>query len=110
MVSAEWSGEYGRMVVIDHGNGVQTYYAHMSRLEAIAGQWVHCGEIIGRSGSSGRATGAHVHYEVRRSGTPVNPSRFLRATYASASPSGNTASDPPYPGRVCTVPIRSELQ
>jgi len=84
VVSAEWAGEYGRMVVIDHGNGVQTYYAHMSRLEAIAGQWVHCGEIIGRSGSSGRATGAHVHYEVRRGGTPVNPSPFLRVAYASA--------------------------
>jgi murein DD-endopeptidase MepM/ murein hydrolase activator NlpD len=84
IISAEWAGEYGRMVVIDHGNGVQTYYAHMSRLEAIAGQWVHRGEIIGRSGSSGRATGAHVHYEVRRAGTPVNPSQFLRATYASA--------------------------
>jgi murein DD-endopeptidase MepM/ murein hydrolase activator NlpD len=84
VVSAEWAGEYGRMVVIDHGSGVQTYYAHMSRLEAIAGQWVHRGEIIGRSGSSGRATGAHVHYEVRRAGTPINPSQFLRATYASA--------------------------
>jgi murein DD-endopeptidase MepM/ murein hydrolase activator NlpD len=84
VVSAEWAGEYGRMVVIDHGSGVQTYYAHMSRLEAIAGPWVHRGEIIGRSGSSGRATGAHVHYEVRRAGTPINPSQFLRATYASA--------------------------
>ena len=92
-MSAEWAGQYGRMVVIDHGNGVQTYYAHMSRLEAIAGQWVHCGEIIGRSGSSGRATGAHVHYEVRRRGTPVNPSHFLHATYAAASPSANTASN-----------------
>jgi murein DD-endopeptidase MepM/ murein hydrolase activator NlpD len=81
VVSAEWAGEYGRMVIVDHGAGVQTYYAHMSRLEVIAGQWVHRGEIIGRSGSSGRATGAHVHYEVRRRGTPVNPSPYLRASY-----------------------------
>jgi len=84
VVSAEWAGEYGRMVVVDHGGGVQTYYAHLSRLEVIAGQWVHRGEIIGRSGSSGRATGAHVHYEVRRRGTPVNPSPYLRASYTPA--------------------------
>jgi len=81
---AEWAGQYGRMAVLDHGNGVQTYYAHLSRLEVIAGQWVHRGEIIGKSGSSGRATGAHLHYEVRRSGTPVNPSQFLRASYTPA--------------------------
>jgi murein DD-endopeptidase MepM/ murein hydrolase activator NlpD len=64
---------------------VQTYYAHMSRLDVIAGQWVHGGEIIGKSGSSGRSTGAHVHYEVRRHGTPINPSQFLRTNYASAT-------------------------
>jgi murein DD-endopeptidase MepM/ murein hydrolase activator NlpD len=79
---AEWAGQYGRMVIIDHGGGVQTYYAHMSRLDVIEGQWVHRGEIIGKSGSTGRATGAHLHYEVRRRGTPVNPSQFLRASYS----------------------------
>jgi len=81
---AEWAGQYGRMVIIDHGGGVQTYYAHMSRLAVIEGQWVHRGEIIGKSGSTGRATGAHVHYEVRRRGTPINPSQFLRASYSPA--------------------------
>lgn len=84
IMSAEWAGQYGRMVIIDHGGGVQTYYAHMSRLDVIAGQWVHRGEVIGKSGSSGRSTGAHVHYEVRRRGTPVNPSQFLRASYQAA--------------------------
>lgn len=84
IVVSEWAGEYGRMVVVDHGGGVQTYYAHLSRLSVVAGQWVHRGEMIGRSGSSGRATGAHVHYEVRRRGTPVNPSQFLRASYSAA--------------------------
>jgi len=84
VISAEWAGQYGRMVVIDHGSGVQTYYAHMSRLEVIAGQWVHRGETLGKSGSSGKATGAHVHYEVRRRGAPVNPSQFLRASYSPA--------------------------
>jgi murein DD-endopeptidase MepM/ murein hydrolase activator NlpD len=85
VVTSEWAGQYGRMVIIDHGGGIQTYYAHMSRLDVIAGQWVRRGEVVGKSGSTGRATGAHVHYEVRRRGTPVNPSQFLRTNYASAS-------------------------
>src|SRR5688500_5713990 len=84
IVSAEWAGPYGRMIVIDHGNGLHTQYAHMSQLDVLAGQWVHRGAVIGKSGSSGRATGAHVHYEVRRSGTPVNPSQYLRASYTQA--------------------------
>ena len=84
VLTAEWAGQYGRLVVIDHGNGLQTYYAHMSRLDVIAGQWVHRGEAIGRSGNSGRSTGAHLHYEVRRGGTPVNPSPYLRASYTQA--------------------------
>jgi murein DD-endopeptidase MepM/ murein hydrolase activator NlpD len=81
VVSAEWAGQYGRMVVLDHGGGVHTQYAHLSRLDVVAGQWVRRGAVIGRSGSTGKATGAHVHYEVRRKGTPVNPSQFLRASY-----------------------------
>jgi murein DD-endopeptidase MepM/ murein hydrolase activator NlpD len=81
VMSAEWAGQYGRMVVIDHGNGVHTQYAHMSQLDVLAGQWVRRGAVIGRSGSSGKSTGAHVHYEVRRGGTPVNPSQFLRTSY-----------------------------
>jgi murein DD-endopeptidase MepM/ murein hydrolase activator NlpD len=72
------------MVILDHGGSVQTYYAHMSELDVISGQFVRRGEIIGRSGASGRATGAHVHYEVRRGGTPVNPTRFLQASYVQA--------------------------
>jgi murein DD-endopeptidase MepM/ murein hydrolase activator NlpD len=84
IVTAEWAGQYGRMVVIDHGNNVHTQYAHLSQLDVLAGQWVHRGAVIGRSGSSGRATGAHVHYEVRRGGTPVNPSQYLRASYTQA--------------------------
>lgn len=84
VVSSEWGGQYGRLVVLDHGGGVQTYYAHLSSLEVVAGQWVRRGETIGKSGSSGRATGAHLHYEVRRRGTPVNPSQFLRARYDTA--------------------------
>jgi murein DD-endopeptidase MepM/ murein hydrolase activator NlpD len=74
---AEWSNGYGRMVVIDHGNGLQTRYAHLSAFEVVAGQEVRRGDVIALSGSSGRATGPHLHYEVRLEGTPVNPYPYL---------------------------------
>jgi murein DD-endopeptidase MepM/ murein hydrolase activator NlpD len=78
---AEWSGGYGRAVVVDHGGAVQTLYGHLSRFSVIAGQPVRRGEVIGYSGSTGRASGAHLHYEVRVGGTAVNPYHYL----ASAS-------------------------
>ena len=74
---AEWSAGYGRMVVIDHGNGLQTRYAHLSRFEVVPGQEIRRGDIIALSGSSGRATGPHLHFEVRLQGTPVNPYPYL---------------------------------
>lgn len=83
--SAEWTGNYGRLVVLDHGNGFQTYYAHLSRFDVVPGQWVRRGEIVGRAGSSGRATAPHLHYEVRRAGTAVNPHPYLRSTLAQVT-------------------------
>jgi murein DD-endopeptidase MepM/ murein hydrolase activator NlpD len=74
---AEWSGAYGRMVVIDHGNGLQTRYAHLSEFDVVPGEEVRRGDVIARSGSSGRTTGPHLHYEVRLQGTPVNPYPYL---------------------------------
>lgn len=71
---------YGRLVVIDHGYGTTTYYAHLSNFNAQPGQQVHRGDVIGFAGVSGRATGPHVHYEVRINGAPVNPWRYLRYT------------------------------
>jgi murein DD-endopeptidase MepM/ murein hydrolase activator NlpD len=71
-------------VVVDHGSGIQTYYAHLSRFDVVAGQWVRRGEIVGRSGATGRATSAHLHYEVRRHGTAVNPYTFLNSAVAQA--------------------------
>lgn len=68
---------YGRLVVVDHGNGYETFYAHLSRIDVIEGQDVRRGQIIGAVGSSGRATGPHLHYEVRVHRVPVNPYRFL---------------------------------
>ncbi len=68
---------YGRVVVIDHGSGVQTLYAHMSRSAVVPGQEIRQGEVVGAVGSSGRVTAPHLHYEVRRNGTPQNPTHFI---------------------------------
>jgi murein DD-endopeptidase MepM/ murein hydrolase activator NlpD len=68
---------YGNVVEIDHGNGYITRYAHNSRLQVRVGELVHRGDQVARAGSSGRSTGAHVHFEVWVNGRVVNPSRFL---------------------------------
>ena len=80
---AEWSGRYGQLVVVDHGNGMQTYYAHLSRFEVISGQEIRRGDIVGKSGSTGRTTAPHLHYEVRIGGTPVNPYPYLAQSAVS---------------------------
>jgi murein DD-endopeptidase MepM/ murein hydrolase activator NlpD len=77
---AEFSGYYGKLVIVDHGNGVQTYYAHLSKFEVVAGQSIRRGEIVGLSGATGRATSPHLHYEVRRGGTAINPQPYLNST------------------------------
>jgi len=79
VAAAEYSGGYGRMVEIDHGNGLSTRYAHLSSIRVVAGQKVAAGTLVGRVGSTGRSTGAHLHYETRIDGVPVDPRRFLRA-------------------------------
>lgn len=81
---------YGRLVIIDHGFGVTTWYGHLSGFNVQVGMRVKCGDVIGYEGDSGRSTGPHLHYEVRIYNTPVNPWRYLRnvsptATVASAS-------------------------
>jgi murein DD-endopeptidase MepM/ murein hydrolase activator NlpD len=70
---------YGRLVVVDHGFGITTWYAHLSSFSAIAGARVKRGEVVGYTGISGRSTGPHVHYEVRVNNAPVNPWRYMRA-------------------------------
>lgn len=87
VTTADWGGAYGRLVVLDHGNNVQTRYAHLSRFDVVEGQWVRRGEIVGRVGSTGRATSAHLHYEVRRGGSAINPYPYLRSTLAQAAKS-----------------------
>lgn len=74
---AGWVGGYGLYVEIDHGGGVQTRYGHMSRLNVFARQRVAKGEVIGFVGSTGRSTGNHLHYEIRRDGAAVNPLSYM---------------------------------
>jgi murein DD-endopeptidase MepM/ murein hydrolase activator NlpD len=76
---AGWSGGYGRMVEVDHGNGIATRYGHMSEIEVKVGQPVRIGQTLGRVGTTGRSTGPHLHYETRIDGEPVDPQRFLGA-------------------------------
>jgi murein DD-endopeptidase MepM/ murein hydrolase activator NlpD len=73
---------YGRLVVIDHGFGITTWYAHLSSFSAIPGTRIKRGTVVGYTGISGRSTGPHVHYEVRVNNAPVNPWRYMRATPA----------------------------
>ncbi len=74
---ADWMNGYGNLIIIDHGNGYETYYGHLSRVDVMEGQSIRRGERIGAVGTSGRSTGPHLHYEVRVGGVPVNPYRFL---------------------------------
>jgi murein DD-endopeptidase MepM/ murein hydrolase activator NlpD len=77
VVFAGRDGSYGRTVVIDHGAGFMTRYAHLKKIETKKGKRVERGNVIGRVGKSGNASGAHLHYEVLRNGVPVNPRGYL---------------------------------
>jgi murein DD-endopeptidase MepM/ murein hydrolase activator NlpD len=79
VVAAGWSGGYGRMVEVDHGNGLSTRYGHLSQIEVNVGQSLKAGQPVGRLGSTGRSTGPHLHYETRIDGEAVDPNRFLHA-------------------------------
>ncbi len=76
VVSAGWDQGYGNCVLINHGFGYQTKYAHMSRIKSRAGQKVKRGEVIGYVGSTGKSTAPHLHYEVHINGRPVNPALY----------------------------------
>ena len=79
VIHAGTSGGYGNMVEIDHGNGITTRYGHLSKILVKEGDLVDEGDLIALSGSTGRSTGPHLHYEVRRNGTAIDPMRFLNA-------------------------------
>jgi murein DD-endopeptidase MepM/ murein hydrolase activator NlpD len=85
-----WAGAYGRLIVVDHGGGITTYYGHLNHIDVIAGQEVRRGQEIGKVGRTGRTTGYHLHFEVRHGGSPVNPYMYLKksarpANYAKKS-------------------------
>jgi len=82
VMATEVMGGYGKAIIIDHGNGISTRYAHLSGYAVTTGQRVNRGDVIGYVGESGRSTGPHLHYEVRINGTPVNPYKYLRITVA----------------------------
>lgn len=73
IIRAGWGGGYGNIVMIDHGKGIVTRYAHLSKIDAKQGQRVEQGQRIGRVGSTGMSTGPHLHYEVWQNGKPVDP-------------------------------------
>jgi hypothetical protein len=79
VAASGWAGGYGRMVEIDHGNGLSTRYGHLSEIDVRVGDPVKIGQVIGTVGSTGRSTGPHLHYETRIDGEAVDPQKFLRA-------------------------------
>ena len=83
---AGWKGGYGKLIVVKHANGYETYYGHCSRLLKKRGQRVEQGQVIARVGATGVATGPHVHYEVRVGGKSINPNRVKKSRGKPLSP------------------------
>lgn len=81
---ARRKGGYGRLVLISHGGGVETRYAHLQRIKVKRGQFVPAGTLIGTVGATGRATGPHLHFEVRRDGEPMDP-RWVIGLHATGT-------------------------
>jgi murein DD-endopeptidase MepM/ murein hydrolase activator NlpD len=79
VTEAGWNGGYGQMVEVKHANGYSSRFAHMSAIHVSVGDRVKSGDLLGEVGSTGRSTGPHMHYEVRRNGLAVDPSAFVKA-------------------------------
>lgn len=74
---SQYSSSYGNVVVIRHNNGLETLYAHLSKRKVKPGDFVQAGELIGLGGNTGRSSGAHLHFETRYKGEPINPSKII---------------------------------
>jgi len=85
VIAAGWTGGYGNMVEVDHGNGISTRYGHMSEILVKVGDKVDRNDVVGLAGSTGRSTGTHLHYEVRQDGRAVDPIYFMNAGLKLAS-------------------------
>jgi murein DD-endopeptidase MepM/ murein hydrolase activator NlpD len=77
VTTAGWNNSYGYMLIVSHGNGVQTVYAHCSQLIAKNGQSVAQGQVIGKVGSTGYSTGPHLHFEIRVNGVLQDPQNYI---------------------------------
>ena len=77
VIFSGWKGTLGKLVVISHGNGVQTYYAHCSSLLVSSGDTVSAGQLIAKMGNTGRSTGPHLHFEIRVNGSAINPQSYI---------------------------------
>ena len=77
VIFSGWKGTLGKLVVVSHGNGIQTYYAHCSSLLVSSGQTVSAGQLIAKVGSTGRSTGPHLHFEIRLNGSAINPQSYI---------------------------------
>jgi murein DD-endopeptidase MepM/ murein hydrolase activator NlpD len=95
VTSAAMVSGYGREIVLNHGHDLETVYGHLSALAVLPGQHVIRGQVIGYVGQSGRATGPHLHYEVRVHNVPVNPHKYLRTTYEQVATLDSDAAAKP---------------
>lgn len=77
VIFSGWKGTLGKFIVVDHGNGIQSYYAHCSTLLVSKGDAVTAGQQIGKVGNTGRSTGPHLHFEIRKNGAAVNPQNYI---------------------------------
>jgi murein DD-endopeptidase MepM/ murein hydrolase activator NlpD len=79
VIFAGWRNGYGKTIIVDHGDGIQTLYGHLSRLGVSRGQWIEQGAVLGSTGTTGHTSGPHLHYEILVNGRPVDPGPYLAA-------------------------------
>jgi murein DD-endopeptidase MepM/ murein hydrolase activator NlpD len=98
VVYAGYRGGYGNLVILDHGRGISTFYAHMSSIAVAVGQRVGTGQTVGYVGSTGRSTGPHLHYEVRARGHALNPAALITFKDKSVFADGRLVDGPTVEG------------